>query len=55
MKKYFETRAAADQAARRELRARFGKSYMPKATVDFIVCRSSYGENYGKWRFDLMV
>jgi len=26
MKTYFETRAAADQAARRVLKARFGKS-----------------------------
>ena len=55
MAKYFNTRAAADFAARRELKVRFGKSYMPKATIDFTVSRSSYGANYGMWTFDLMI
>lgn len=31
------TKSAADQAARRELKKRFGDSYMPKKGVDFIV------------------
>ena len=50
----YNSRAAADAAARRTLKTAHGASYMAKAKVDFIVYRRAAGEHYGLWTFDLI-
>ena len=51
MGKEYNTRSAADSAARREMRSIHGKQYQPKAGVDFITCRAPYSL---KWRFQII-
>ena len=48
--KEYDTRSAADSAARWEMRSIHGDSYKPKSGVDFIIRRVPYSL---KWRFEL--
>lgn len=47
----YPTRAAADAAARREMRAIYGKSYQPKAGVDFCLARKPWLDG---WTFEII-